>query len=237
MPTPERLWSTLLNTLFPAICLSCESSLPDAESGRHLCTACLSEVSLYSAFACPHCEGRIPSLKKPCHPKAIYTLAPAASYDDLVVQRLIWRLKYKRVRTAATPLASIIIANLQQLNLDLNQYLITPIPLHPSRQRNRGFNQANLIASIIGNYFNQPVHNSILKRSRQTEYQAQLKSHRERFSNLENAFQVIDAKSVQGRNILLVDDVSTSGATLQAAAQSLKKAGAHKIISVVAAKA
>ena len=129
------------------------------------------------------------------------------------------------------------IAHLEATALPVKQYVIIPVPLHPSRRRERGFNQAELIAKIISAYYNRPLISTGLIRTRPTDYQAHLHGQYARLKNVADAFAARDRHLIRGKNIILVDDVATTGATLHAAAQILKDAGAHKIIGLVAAKA
>ncbi len=137
------------------------------------------------------------------------------------LQQLVHLFKYGKVETLAGPLSRLLLRSLPR---DGNYDLIMAMPMHWRKQWERGFNQSELLARPIAKRFGlKPASN--LRRSRYTKAQAGL-SDRERQKNLEGSFAVRRPAQVMGKRILLVDDVFTTGATLRAAAQALKQAGA-----------
>lgn len=125
---------------------------------------------------------------------------------------------------------------LSKTHASFEEYSIVPIPLHPKKERQRGFNQSTYIARLLSSYMNIPLLTDALIRIRQTKTQAFI-SKDKRVENVQNSFLVSNPEKIKGKNILLIDDVSTSGATLNAAAQELKKEGARHIVGLVVAKA
>jgi len=117
--------------------------------------------------------------------------------------------------------------NSYRVNLDPAD-LIIPIPLHPARFRERGFNQAQILACLIAQKFNKPLATKHLLRKRHTRHQAVL-TKKERWTNIEGAFTIKHSSSLKGKHILLVDDLLTTGATASEAAKMLKSAGAAKV--------
>ena len=109
--------------------------------------------------------------------------------------------------------------------------LIIPIPLHPLREKERGFNQSLFIAQTLGNR----IENSVLKRIKDTPQLARAQSREERFRQIKGAFYLAKPDIIKGKNILLVDDVATTGATIAEAARMLKEGGAKKIYAAVVA--
>jgi len=105
---------------------------------------------------------------------------------------------------------------------------IIPVPLHPKRLRWRGFNQALILAREVGRLWRLPVDPFILRRSRETPPQTEL-SEEERTKNVRGAFAVDPRKSVEGESLLLVDDVYTSGATVNECSRALQRAGAKEV--------
>ncbi|MEK7119951.1 MAG: phosphoribosyltransferase family protein, partial [Patescibacteria group bacterium] len=116
-----------------------------------------------------------------------------------------------------------------------NSWVMVPVPLHPKKERSRGFNQSFLIAKIVSEYFNIFLDVTSLKRIKNTSPQAQIKNKDERLKNMEGAFQVSSGSDLKNKNILLIDDILTTGATLDACAKALKIGGAGKIIAAVLA--
>lgn len=115
-------------------------------------------------------------------------------------------------------------------------FIIIPIPLHSGRKRQRGFNQAELLGQFIAKDMNLEFCDT-LKRIKNNKPQAKMKNHEERAKNIAGCFKIKNPEIVRGKNILLIDDVYTSGATMNEAAKILKENGARKIIAVVLAKA
>ncbi len=109
--------------------------------------------------------------------------------------------------------------------------VILPVPLHPLRLRERGYNQADLLAREIGKAMGRPVLERALRRCRYTKQQAKF-DKRERSRNVQDAFQLRQHNCVKDKNIILVDDVLTTGSTMNACARTLKEAGARKLTAV-----
>ena len=131
------------------------------------------------------------------------------------------------------------------MKLKATSYVIVPIPLHQSKKRQRGFNQSELIAQALQKYLRQSAYISAsicdaLRRVHATQSQAETKSVKDRLSNVQNCFQLIENCKLKIENsstIVLVDDVTTSGATLAEAARVLRQAGAKRVIAFTLAKA
>lgn len=115
-----------------------------------------------------------------------------------------------------------------QLPIEYLDYIL-PVPLHKSRQREREFNQAQLLSEEIAREFNKQILTDVLIRIKPTKRQTDL-APRERRANVENSFAVAKPELIQGKNLLLVDDVLTTGATSSQAAKCLKNAGAEKVL-------
>lgn len=146
---------------------------------------------------------------------------------------LVVRLKYRKEERLAVLLGR---RMAETLGSKPSYDVILPVPLHAARLRERGFNQSVLLARRVGKALGIPVDAFVLRKVKATPAQATL-SLGERMGNLKGAFQVEKASSVRGKSVLLVDDVATSGATLNEAARVLKKAGAKSVEAVVAARA
>jgi len=152
---------------------------------------------------------------------------------DGVMRQAIHQLKYRNLRALAQPLAGL-----------LQDYLVTnpvpgevlvPVPLHHKRLRERGYNQSSLLTKELGNLINLPVVDDCLIRHRQASPQTRAASVEERRSNVADAFSCRDRR-LQDKQVLLIDDVSTSGATLDACATVLKAAGATSVWGLVLAR-
>lgn len=236
-----------LNIIFPSQCLGCGT---DTMDGRLICGECFARIPVYQNFFCGRCrarrpapeaigyggQARLPNAKKICHNDFPFLLASATDYNE-PVKSLIHTLKFRKIRGAAKPLGEILVNYAIKSGFDFSDFSVIPVPLHAARQRERGFNQAELLAEIFAEYFSLPLNNRVLARERKTKAQSELKNFEDRKKNVENCFAVADANATRGKNIILVDDVITSGSTILAAATALKNAGARKIIAMATAKA
>ena len=233
-----KIWRLVLDILFPNICFSCRRFLKDDE--KVLCAACSRELIIASALSCPVCSARLPVSPIPprlnyCHPAAGFRLGAALSYRTPAVRSLIHALKFGRLTPAGELLGKCLASYAEGLGLLFQNYVIVPIPLSASRRRARGFNQAELLASILARRLNLPL-KYLLIRTRHTHPQAELK-RAAREHNIAGCFAIRFPEAVKKQNIILVDDVYTSGSTIREAVQTLKTAGSGTITVLVAARA
>ena len=229
----KNLKTIIFDILFPPLCLACEKYI-GKNCVELICQPCASSITILSAPQCPTCGGRLPMNTKACHSNAPYLLAAATTYANPAIQQLIWQLKFKHHSAAAKILAQLLNRHIQASNLKLSSFLIVPVPLHISRERKRGYNQSALIAKELGALLNIPVELNALTKIHATEAQTKMKTHADRKKNLINAFKCDELSKSQ---IVLVDDVTTSGATLEEAVKALRQAGAHRVIAAVVARA
>jgi ComF family protein len=233
----SKIKNIILDILFPSICLNCRSGLTGQEKDGKICQKCLNSIRIYSSFFCPKCRSRVPGEEKQCHKEIKFLLAPATDYQNQAVKNLVWFLKYHRWQSIINILEPIINNYLDILNCDLKNFTVIPIPLHPDRLKERGFNQSELLAGTISEKTGAVLDKNNLKRIKSTKNQAELKNIDERVENIKNCFALNDPKEIENKNIVLVDDVFTTGSTMSEAVKILKTAGAKKIIAFVFAKA
>ena len=231
-----RVKNLVLDMHFPRACLACEKALPSDSTHVMICDACFIAIPLYDAMHCPACMRRIPIDGIPCHPEAHYVLAGATHYAHTAVQKLIWQMKYENWLSAAEPVGTLLTNYLRKLPHDFTGYHVVAVPLHKNREWKRGFNQAALLGGAISRALYLPVIAKNLVRVKETLAQADQKDYGAREKNITNAFHSNNPTEFKGKNILLVDDVTTSGATLREAARTLKSAGAKKIVAAVVAR-
>ncbi len=215
----ERL-STLWSWLLPARCLLCH------RSGDYLCLNCIYKLP--------------PASDTPVNTLALY------DYQHPDVKKIIWSLKYRRLRGVAPILGRLVAdrlieetAELQNLHPAMTMpWLIVPIPLSKKRQRDRGFNQSLLLAEALERCYPKVFRASpeVLKKIRETPAQASLKDRKTRLTNLRGAFALREPESIRGRAVIIVDDVSTTGATLREAEQTLRPAKPRLILKVALAQ-
>ncbi len=222
-----------LDLLFPPLCLKC---LQGVKSGEAICDSCFSSIKISKTFFCGKCRLRLAENKKICHQDFPYILGAAADYQDETVKHLVRNLKFGFIRSAARPLASLLVNCAESVNYPITAFTVIPIPLNKKRERQRGFNQSFLIAEIFADHFGLELNPDILIRDKNTEAQSEIKDFEKKSENVKNCFSVKKPDLVQGKNFILIDDVVTSGATFFEAAGALKQNGAKKIIALAAAK-
>jgi len=145
----------------------------------------------------------------------------------------VHRLKYANLRAIAAPLAELMMRYLE--NETMRADLLVPVPLHPKRLRERGYNQSALLAGNLGRLVGVPVDETALAREKYILPQARTGSVEERRANVAGAF-MCRGNQVNGKKVMVIDDVSTSGATLNACASALKAAGAPEVWGLTLAK-
>lgn len=218
--------------LFPTTCLACAKRIGREEA---LCPDCAGKINFYRTLFCGRCGARLPDERKICHLDHPYILGAATNYHEPPVEALVKSLKFGRAKNAAPLLGSFLADYFRPLGISAD-YMIVPIPLGKERLKERGFNQAELIAEAFSHKLNLPIELRALSRTKNTLPQSSIRGHRERLDNVQGAFTALQ-DLVAGKNIILVDDVTTSGATFYEATTALKSAGAKKIIALAAAKA
>ena len=222
---------SILNRLFPPRCLLCGA----ATEGRYLCDFCHADLPWLGQDRCPQCAQPSPDGQRcgPClrHPPA-YDRTHAALIYDFPVGSLIQALKYGHRLEVSSVLTDIW---LDQAAPDQQPDLVLPMPLHPARLKERGFNQALELARILAPQCHLPLDRHACQRIRDTPPQASLPLKARR-KNLRGAF-AARKEQVGGKRIAIVDDVMTSGSSLNELAATLKKAGAIEVECWVMARA
>jgi len=164
------------------------------------------------------------------------TAARAALRYEGACRNLIHRFKYEYKSHLRRPLGLLTAHLLADFATQQQPDLLVPVPLHVSRLRRRGFNQAVLLGEVLSRQWQIPLLRQGLKRTRPTTPQIEL-TFEQRTHNLHNAFSVTDSSAIRGQRIMLVDDVFTTGSTLAASALALHQAGCHSVSAVTVAHA
>jgi ComF family protein len=238
-----RLSRRLLAILLPTSCSYCNSSIDDSPI-PFFCSSCWSDFAVLTAPLCPQCGRQFDSpealLQSPDHrcsecrrhsPRFDQALSVGAFEGPL--REAIHQFKYRPCRSLGKPIADWMAAHLLPIrSIDL----VIPVPLHRTRLRQRGFNQAVLLAAALAKHFILPLCYDNLIRLRATRPQVEL-SGNERKKNVSGAFGLVRPEEVAGKSILLIDDVFTTGATMNECAGVLKKAGVSQVHALTAARA
>ncbi len=232
-----QLLRDVLNLCLPAACAACTNA---ATTNTFLCPTCDgSLLRLERAPACPRCAMPLAERGAPCpycRGKGVphfEHVAALGKFDD-PIKHLVHQMKYRRRWTIADHLGQRLAASEQARPLLANTDCLLPVPLHRFRRINRGFNQADLIAQAIGRVWKLPVVRPV-RRVRNTETQTHLHSRERRIENLRGAFRLRRPRDIESRRVLVIDDVMTSGATLQTLARALSAARPTSMSALVVA--
>ncbi len=213
--------NTILDIVFPPKCASC------GKSGSDLCLYCLSES---------------PAAER----ESAKWIFPLYDYRHPPIKKSLWLLKYNGKKRLAKVFAEAmygsIIEELSELSVmeNFREPILIPIPLSKKRFRERGYNQAELICRELLNLNKNSAINFVLEKNilikiTETEHQARIRDRNERLKNLSGSFAVKNANILENKNIILIDDITTTGATLNEARKILKNYGARKIIAFTVA--
>lgn len=197
----RNLASSALDLLYPRRCVGC------GRGGAFLCEVCIAET---------------PRAADATGVGLQLVLAPFEMKG--AARKAVHRLKYNGVRGLASPMGVAMAQHLQRHGVAPD--LIVPVPLHRSRQRERGFNQAELLAREVGGWLDVAVDAGLLERTESAGPQARSASREERQVNVAGAFRA--RREAVGKSVVVVDDVTTTGATLQECAAALRQAGARR---------
>jgi ComF family protein len=246
----KELGKIAVDLLFPPRCVACQSL------GAWLCEECLDDIEVILPLAsthpvCTYCglplDGRVPPAGRPLQRAALACSRCSTDPPHLdglwayavhsgPLREAIRHFKYRDVRVLAAPLGKLMAQGWAVLPpADVLPDAIVPVPLHASRERERGYNQAALLAHELSSRVRLPVEEDVLVRSRKTVPQVGL-DVTERRANVLHAFQC-SSTGLAGRRVLLVDDVCTSGATLQAASDALREGGVSSVWAYTLARA
>jgi len=241
MKTPHRFFNFLLDLLFPWQCLYCHQEVEDEYP---LCKDCLHQIPIFDNFICPVCQKRLTQDKQihySCRGKTkLSALGIVSSYKNSILKETIHYFKYKKIKGLVQPLSLLAIQFLENSfyfsQLPKNNLLIIPLPLHLRKEKQRGFNQSELIAKKVADYFHFPIRSDILLRIINNPAQVTMKNVSDRKFNIQGVFQVKNEDNLKHKTIILIDDVYTTGATMEEAAKTLKQAEAKQVIGLVLAK-
>ena len=212
----SRVSEPFLQLFFPHLCIGCGQELPAGNPG--LCSGCQLEMEETGFAGLPDNP-----VEKKFWGRIQVRAATSAFYfrTDSLVQHLMHRFKYRGDRELCLNLGRMLGKSLEGCPRFAADLLV-PLPLYLQRERQRGYNQATLLCEGISTVLGIPVANRAVRRTRHTETQTAM-SRTERWQNMEGQFSVDDPAGLAGKHLLLVDDVVTTGATLEACGQELLK--------------
>jgi len=215
---------TIKQLLFPNICMLCAKDYASSKSNP-FCMPCTVNMPYTNHFkrkpnnATPKFRGRVPCIDVAC-------MLNFYSYSD--VKSMLYRLKYEGRKDIGFQLGLMAGRKAKKSEFFKDIDLIIPIPLHKSKLLKRGYNQALFIANGVSESLNVPVREDVIIKSTNTKSQTKM-NRVERVKNVRSSFELKDKEGIQGRHILIVDDVLTTGATIEACANHLLEARGVKI--------
>jgi ComF family protein len=238
----KKILTGLVDLVFPPRCISCDQPLTGGQ-GRDFCVACYDRISFVRSPICLKCGIPFKSEEQKDHlcgdcltSNTSFSAARCVGRYEETLLHCIHQFKYNE-HLGAGKILGRLMAEYEYPTFTVADYtLVMPIPLHPKRLRQRGFNQALILARIIAKQHQRPVDFMALKRQIYTEPQVNL-GRNEREKNIRGAFKVADAGRIDGEKILLVDDVYTTGSTVNECAKVLMKAGAKDVGVLTLARA
>lgn len=232
---------TLFGLIYPRICVLCEAEL-DGDASGWVCRRCVAALPWIRSPVCARCGAPLEAGAEP-RPICAVCRARRRTFDRAVsglrysaaARDLVQRLKYQRQLYVAPVLAEALVYAWRRFLEEATVDMIVPVPLHPRKQRQREFNQAEEIAVRSAPTIGAPVRPRVLRRLRDTQTQTDLNAAGRR-ANVQGAFAAAPGGGIRGADILLVDDVFTTGSTLSECATLLRKAGARRILAATAAR-
>jgi len=225
-----------LHFIFPRTCLSCGTDLPYDEDG-YLCTSCRAKLAQPGPLICKRCGKVLKSGGAHCFAcrgskgkQYKCQLIRSAYVFNEVSRALVHALKYQGADYVAHVMAHFMAERYKEFPELAGVDIVVPVPLFKTRYKKRGYNQSELLARCFANECLLGFSSAALCRMRDTPSQTHL--HRaERLANMQGAFFCMQEDLIRRKTVLLIDDVATTGATLEGCAQALKKAGAKRVFA------
>jgi competence protein ComFC len=229
----------ILDLIFPKRCVNC------GKLGKYFCDRCRSTIRpiLSNEPICPMCER--PAIDGVTHPgcRTRYSIDGLVSFFhyDGAVRKAVKAIKYRNITDLVSEFVSLVPMQsylvLSKLLITNPQSILIPIPLHVSRLRERGFNQAEVLGALLAKHMGIELHNDVLVRTKKTAPQVSMKKRKDRLKNMEGVFAIAPHHSLSHLiSVILFDDVFTTGATMRSAANVLKRAGVKTVWAVTMAR-
>jgi|SRR3989338_2300732 len=236
---PALTGRLLADLIYPRACYGCKSA------GTYFCAKCYKGQGTLPHPMCPHCDVRLPEgiLSSVCRKKLnLDRVFICSLYRDETINSLIKSLKYRSAHSLAKPLGDFVWWWLKKEkyldSLKNNIDIILPIPSHIKKGKRRGFNHADKLARQLSLLSGIPSISNGLIKIKNTESQVETSSKEERIKNVKDSFEMNSAfaQNLKGKNILLIDDVITTGSTISECAKTLREGGAKEVWALAIAK-
>jgi len=233
----KKFKNIIIDILFPRFCLRCQ------KEGDWICPDCLSTISILEYQYCPFCMQRVFE-KTVCYKhknKNLDKLFFAVSYKNSLIKKAIKKFKYPPFLRELTPyfcyliISYFLLIENKTILKDKNNSFLIPVPISPSRKRWRGYNQSEEITKQLSISLKIPILINNLIKIKKTRPQLKL-SKSQRIENVKNVFEIKNAREIQDKKIFLIDDVFTTGATMEECSRVLKNAGARSVFGITIAR-
>lgn len=244
MNYPQQLISWSLDLIFPVKCLICRRYDRQGKE-KYICKSCFRSLPLRNSFECIGCKKPAP-LGKTCRECIkifkIDQLLIVSDYKNPDIEKILKFLKYRFIKDLCRPISLLArkyivrTGKLKKHNIIADNPAVIAVPMHKRRLNWRGFNQSEEIAKILADSFQLDFLQNVLLKIKSSPPQADISDKEDRFKNITSAFTVEHPHIITGRVIILIDDICTTGATLNECAKILKESGAVKVIGLVIAR-
>lgn len=230
----KNLTAGLLSLSYPHNCVLCKRYIPYHRPSIVLCPSCLDKIEFNTPPFCRKCSKHLMDPAQTfcldCrHSEFHFDQSYSSALYNAPMRQLIHLFKYANKTHLRHPFRHVMSLFLKNYQIDLSSFdCIVPIPLHATRRRERGYNQAHLLAQSMSDELGIPLCEQNLVRVRPTQNQA-LIGRKDRWTNIQGAFKIIRPDEFFEKSVLIVDDLLTTGVTVSEAARTLKKAGAQNI--------
>ena len=233
----KSIWTGIVDIIFPRNCILCRNYHP-ATARDPLCPRCREALPLNAPPFCIRCSRHLKNVSEESLCPSCRARLP--HFDEAwalleyqgPTRELLHRFKFQNKTSVRRTFATLLHAFKERYVLSFpDAVMVVPIPLHPARLRERGYNQAALLASCVAEEFGLPLRKDVLSRSRATRRQSELDS-KDRWTNIKGAFRIKNSDGIVGCEIIVVDDMLTTTATASEAANTLKDAGASRVIVI-----
>lgn len=228
----KKIKESVFDIIFPKFCFGCE------KEGLWVCENCQQKIIQVKTQVCPEC-GKVSSLGRYClthkHPWGLAGIFVAGYYQEGPLKEIIHNFKYNHILELGSILSTLMAEALKENLPAEKNLLLCAVPLHFLRRAQRGYNQAEILGIKIARELKLPANFKLLKKIRFTKPQVQVAQNKRR-ENLTKSFAINQKISLKGKTIIIIDDVATTGTTLNECAKVLRANGAHKVWGLVAAK-
>jgi ComF family protein len=230
---------SIITFIYPARCRCCEQYLGVGKV-HYICDDCWEQIEFINAPYCDICgkpmafnatsgHGGTQTCRWCWRQQAKFSKARSIASYEPTLRQAIHLFKYEGKIVMAKHFAELIKDNVPTL-FELSDYnYIIPVPLHKNRYKERGFNQAEILACELANLFDIPIHLGNVVRVNETKPQFSLETREDKIKNVQDAFEVREPEGIEWKNILLVDDIFTTGATVSEIAKTLLNSGANRV--------